>query len=208
MFLFQYSLPRLPIPKLSDTCARYLESQRPLLTADEFESTKKITDEFRTHKDTDCMSLRLDAGFVSSVSCGAQDQLRVVSFLLSCSQHNNLTCAAPAQREMAPPHLCAVVSEDSSRIDTVSCCDFAVLEEWIRAYETHGHYESDRSYIEGEENTSCTTAMWKCLTVTLGRLCLFSDTGEIEESLKSSSIRLVQTKQTCFCLATGKVQCE
>lgn len=37
---FQKSLPRLPIPKLNDTCAKYLAAQKPLLSPEEFEQTK------------------------------------------------------------------------------------------------------------------------------------------------------------------------
>lgn len=43
---FQKSLPRLPIPKLEDTCARYLKSQAVLQNEKEHTATKKLTDEF------------------------------------------------------------------------------------------------------------------------------------------------------------------
>lgn len=36
MLHFQKSLPRLPIPELEKTCERYLNAQKPLLTAEEF----------------------------------------------------------------------------------------------------------------------------------------------------------------------------
>ena len=44
---FQQSLPRLPIPKLEDTCRRYLESQRAI-TNDPvmYNNTVKIVDDF------------------------------------------------------------------------------------------------------------------------------------------------------------------
>ncbi|XP_067935231.1 carnitine O-palmitoyltransferase 2, mitochondrial-like [Watersipora subatra] len=45
---FQQSLPRLPIPKLEDTCSRYLESQKALLSPDVFAQTKNRVDEFQS----------------------------------------------------------------------------------------------------------------------------------------------------------------
>jgi len=44
---FQPSLPRLPIPKLEETCNRYLSSQQPILSSDEFSNTAKLVDEFQ-----------------------------------------------------------------------------------------------------------------------------------------------------------------
>ena len=43
---FQPSLPRLPIPKLPDTCQRYLAAQRPILTDNEYNATQTIVKEF------------------------------------------------------------------------------------------------------------------------------------------------------------------
>ena len=43
---FQRSLPRLPIPKLTDTCARYLNAQTPLLSKEQLEKTMAYVDEF------------------------------------------------------------------------------------------------------------------------------------------------------------------
>ncbi|XP_057297160.1 carnitine O-palmitoyltransferase 2, mitochondrial-like isoform X2 [Hydractinia symbiolongicarpus] len=43
---FQKSLPRLAIPKLEDTSQRYLMAQKPLLTPDQYNKTKTITDNF------------------------------------------------------------------------------------------------------------------------------------------------------------------
>ncbi|XP_045164970.2 carnitine O-palmitoyltransferase 2, mitochondrial-like isoform X2 [Mercenaria mercenaria] len=43
---FQKSLPRLPIPKLEQTCERYLASQAVLQTEQEHASTKQLVDEF------------------------------------------------------------------------------------------------------------------------------------------------------------------
>lgn len=47
---FQYSLPRLPIPKLEATCERYLAAVKPILNNDEkaFEQTRQLVDDFRT----------------------------------------------------------------------------------------------------------------------------------------------------------------
>lgn len=44
---FQKSLPRLPIPKLEQTCERYLNSQEPLLSNEAFQRTEKYVSEFR-----------------------------------------------------------------------------------------------------------------------------------------------------------------
>lgn len=44
---FQKSLPRLPIPKLEDTCSRYLLALKPLLTNDQFEKTEHIVRKFQ-----------------------------------------------------------------------------------------------------------------------------------------------------------------
>lgn len=46
---FQDSLPRLPIPKLEDTCSRYLDAQKPLLTPDQYEETKRLVEKFQKH---------------------------------------------------------------------------------------------------------------------------------------------------------------
>ena len=39
---FLKSLPRLPIPKLTATCERYLATQRALLADDEFKATEAV----------------------------------------------------------------------------------------------------------------------------------------------------------------------
>ena len=49
-FHFQDSLPRLPIPKLEDTCRRYLDAQKPLLTPEQYEDTKQLVDKFQKHE--------------------------------------------------------------------------------------------------------------------------------------------------------------
>ncbi|XP_072181875.1 carnitine O-palmitoyltransferase 2, mitochondrial-like [Diadema setosum] len=43
---FQRSLPRLPIPKLPDTCRRYLASQEPVLSPEVYAATEKIVRDF------------------------------------------------------------------------------------------------------------------------------------------------------------------
>ena len=47
---FQYSLPRLPIPKLELTCERYLTAVKPILNDDEkaFEKTRQLVADFRS----------------------------------------------------------------------------------------------------------------------------------------------------------------
>lgn len=44
---YQDSLPRLPIPKLEDTCRRYLDAQKPLLTPEQYEETKQVVEKFQ-----------------------------------------------------------------------------------------------------------------------------------------------------------------
>ncbi|KAF7980471.1 hypothetical protein HWV62_37946 [Athelia sp. TMB] len=46
MLRFQASLPRLPVPTLSSTASKYLETVRPLLTDAEFNTTEKTVAEF------------------------------------------------------------------------------------------------------------------------------------------------------------------
>ncbi|CAL3965263.1 hypothetical protein PZA11_001944 [Diplocarpon coronariae] len=46
MLRFEDSLPKLPVPTLEETAARYLKSVHPLLSASEFESTTKAVEEF------------------------------------------------------------------------------------------------------------------------------------------------------------------
>lgn len=43
---FQKSLPRLPIPKLEDTCKRYLRAQRPILEDNSYSKTEKYVNSF------------------------------------------------------------------------------------------------------------------------------------------------------------------
>lgn len=47
MYQFQESLPKLPLPKLSDTCERYIEMVTPLLSDIELERTKTAVREFQ-----------------------------------------------------------------------------------------------------------------------------------------------------------------
>ncbi|KAK8119039.1 carnitine o-acetyltransferase [Apiospora kogelbergensis] len=46
MLRFQDSLPRLPVPTLEETSARYLKSLKPLLSSDELANSKKAIEEF------------------------------------------------------------------------------------------------------------------------------------------------------------------
>ncbi|XP_017882802.1 carnitine O-palmitoyltransferase 2, mitochondrial-like isoform X1 [Ceratina calcarata] len=50
---FQPSLPRLPIPKLEDTCKRYLSAQKPLLSEDQFKKTTIYVNEFLSKDGTE-----------------------------------------------------------------------------------------------------------------------------------------------------------
>lgn len=44
---FQASLPRLPVPKLEDSCRRYLAALTPVLTREELQRSEKIVQAFR-----------------------------------------------------------------------------------------------------------------------------------------------------------------
>lgn len=59
---FQKSLPRLPIPKLEDTCNRYLAAQRPILTPEQFTQTERVTRNFQQNegKTLDSLLVRKD----------------------------------------------------------------------------------------------------------------------------------------------------
>lgn len=46
MLRYQASLPNLPVPPLESTCAKYLETVKPLLTPSEFANTKAAVEEF------------------------------------------------------------------------------------------------------------------------------------------------------------------
>ena len=46
MLHFQPSLPRLPIPKLSDTCTRYLDAVRPVTSSEVFSRTETVVTDF------------------------------------------------------------------------------------------------------------------------------------------------------------------
>lgn len=46
---FQPSLPRLPIPKLEQTCERYLAAQKPLLIEEAYQKTKANVDHFKSN---------------------------------------------------------------------------------------------------------------------------------------------------------------
>ena len=47
---FQKSLPRLPIPKLEDTCQRYLLSQKALLNETQYQSTEAAVKSFQENE--------------------------------------------------------------------------------------------------------------------------------------------------------------
>jgi carnitine O-acetyltransferase len=46
MLRYQASLPKLPVPTLESTCAKYLETVQPLLTPDEFAKTQSSVSSF------------------------------------------------------------------------------------------------------------------------------------------------------------------
>ena len=48
MFRYQASLPKLPVPTLESTCAKYLETVQPLLTPNDYARTKSSVASFLT----------------------------------------------------------------------------------------------------------------------------------------------------------------
>lgn len=56
---FQKSLPRLPVPKLEDTCKRYLDAQRPILTSEEYKNTESYTKIFEDREGKQLQELLL-----------------------------------------------------------------------------------------------------------------------------------------------------
>lgn len=48
LYSYQSSLPRLPVPDLTSTVRRYLESVRPLLNDQDFEDMKRLSEEFES----------------------------------------------------------------------------------------------------------------------------------------------------------------
>ncbi|KAF8502529.1 acyltransferase ChoActase/COT/CPT [Gautieria morchelliformis] len=61
MLRFERSLPRLPVPTLASTAAKYLETVHPLLTPAAYERTKQAVDEFVTSDQGKELQRRLEA---------------------------------------------------------------------------------------------------------------------------------------------------
>ncbi len=57
---FQPSLMRLPVPKLEDTCERYLRCQSVILTNEEMDKTKRLTDKFLASEGRKLHSILVD----------------------------------------------------------------------------------------------------------------------------------------------------
>src|ERR1700691_3538786 len=61
MLRFQASLPRLPVPTLSSTASKYLETVRPHLTPSKFLSTQSTVKEFLESEQAAELQNRLEA---------------------------------------------------------------------------------------------------------------------------------------------------
>lgn len=61
MLRFQASLPRLPVPTLSSTVSKYLETVRPHLTSAEFSSTQSVVKDFLESGQAAELQKRLEA---------------------------------------------------------------------------------------------------------------------------------------------------
>lgn len=54
---FQDSLPHLPIPKLDETCKRYLRAQRPLLDPEAYKQTQSYVEDFLKKEGVQCQNV-------------------------------------------------------------------------------------------------------------------------------------------------------
>lgn len=61
MLRFEASLPRLPVPTLSSTAAKYLETVKPHLTPAEFSNTESAVQKFLTSPQSQILQERLQA---------------------------------------------------------------------------------------------------------------------------------------------------
>ncbi|KIP10211.1 hypothetical protein PHLGIDRAFT_66094 [Phlebiopsis gigantea 11061_1 CR5-6] len=61
MLRFEASLPKLPVPPLSSTAAKYLESVQPHLTAEEFARTRAVVQQFAASDQARVLQERLQA---------------------------------------------------------------------------------------------------------------------------------------------------
>ena len=61
MLRFERSLPHLPVPTLSSTAAKYLETVQPLISPTAYERTKQAVDEFVTSDQGKELQRRLEA---------------------------------------------------------------------------------------------------------------------------------------------------
>jgi carnitine O-acetyltransferase len=58
-FSLQYTLPRLPVPSLEETCTLYLKTLVPFQTSEEHEKSKKIVHDFMNSKLANSLQQRL-----------------------------------------------------------------------------------------------------------------------------------------------------
>jgi carnitine O-acetyltransferase len=61
MFRYETSLPRLPVPSLSQTCERYLDSVKPHLSTSEFATTCNVVKSFESSSLASELQKRLEA---------------------------------------------------------------------------------------------------------------------------------------------------
>ena len=61
MLRFEASLPRLPVPPVASTAAKYLETVQPHLTAEEFAKTRSIVEKFVQSDQAKILQERLQA---------------------------------------------------------------------------------------------------------------------------------------------------
>ena len=61
MLRYEASLPRLPVPTLSSTAAKYLETVRPHLTKEQFAKTQKVVEAFVESEQAKVLQERLQA---------------------------------------------------------------------------------------------------------------------------------------------------
>ena len=134
---YQVSLTRLPIPRLQDTIARYLEAQRPLLSDADYQVTKKIAEEFALKAGSAGWKLQeqLIAMDSSNPETNLNRQFRDAAYL----KDRNPTVL------LSNPYLC--LKRDSSGLNQAErAADFAISAVLFRNTLNAGYLEPDVLY--------------------------------------------------------------
>ena len=131
MLRFEKSLPNLPVPSISSTAAKYLETVRPHLTDGEYSATSKAVDEFVSSAHVAELQKRLlkraegtdswlsewwnEAAYMGYREClprwrrrDAYDSTRqAIPWLCSLATFMSTSMTNCARRRRSAPHLCS-----------------------------------------------------------------------------------------------------